>query len=227
VEVLVVIGMIAILVSMLMPALRKARATGEQVKCASNLRQLGMALQMYANANRGWMPNWSGWHTYPDGQSSEDAPGLGWTEVLQPWFVRPDDPAYNCPSFPGDEPRRNYFLAAQWAGRSGRHAMKFTDVTMSSRFVLSGDTTQTSLYAPPFGSNRNENDDCDRDDFGGQDRGRVLAWPWDQGGFWMHRGGNNVLFDDLHVSLFDRFDASRLTFHPKQMQDWPDVTAGE
>jgi hypothetical protein len=105
--------------------------------------------------------------------------------------------------------------------------MKFTDVTMSSRFVLSGDTTQTSLYAPPFGRNCDENDDCDRDDFGGNDRGRVLAWPWDEGGFWMHRGGNNVLFDDLHVGLFARFDASRMTFHPKQMQDWPDVTAGE
>jgi len=50
------------------------------------------------------------------------------------------------------------------------------------------------------------------DDYGGKDRGRVLAWPWDQGGFWMHRSGNNVLFDDLHVGLFDRLDLKRMTF---------------
>jgi hypothetical protein len=40
----------------------------------------------------------------------------------------------------------------------------------------------------------------------------------------MHRGGNNVLFDDLHVALFSNYDKYAMTFNPQQMQDWADVT---
>ncbi|HZL37910.1 MAG TPA: type II secretion system protein [Tepidisphaeraceae bacterium] len=55
VELLVVIGIIAVLLSLLMPALSRVRQQGNQVVCASNLRQVGIALQMYANNSRGWL----------------------------------------------------------------------------------------------------------------------------------------------------------------------------
>jgi prepilin-type processing-associated H-X9-DG protein len=56
IELLVVTGTITLLMGMLLPALNKARAQAQQTQCMSNLRQFGMALQMYADANQGLVP---------------------------------------------------------------------------------------------------------------------------------------------------------------------------
>ena len=56
IELLVVISIIALLIALLLPALARAKAAGLTVSCASNLRQLGLVAQTYANENEGMLP---------------------------------------------------------------------------------------------------------------------------------------------------------------------------
>src|SRR5688500_118922 len=72
VELLVVIGIIALLISVLLPALTAARRQADRVKCLSSMRQLGNAIFMYANENKGLWPLYR--HTY---QGTFSAPVVG------------------------------------------------------------------------------------------------------------------------------------------------------
>jgi prepilin-type N-terminal cleavage/methylation domain-containing protein len=85
VELLVVIGIIALLISILLPSLSKARETANKVKCGSNLKQIGNALLLYANDNNGAFPR-----TYYNpasavaGQASDVTTGNNKPDPFQP-----------------------------------------------------------------------------------------------------------------------------------------------
>ena len=95
IELLVVIGIIAVLIAILMPALSKARRQAKMVQCQSNLRQIGQAMVMYAQ-------RWNGW-IYPPGLGAWVAPGVPrpkedrWpVYVFKPPVYNP--PVMLCPS---------------------------------------------------------------------------------------------------------------------------------
>ena len=56
VELLVVIGIIALLIAVLLPVLGRARDKANMVACLSNIRQIGIAFRMYAGDNKDWCP---------------------------------------------------------------------------------------------------------------------------------------------------------------------------
>lgn len=82
VELLVVIGIIALLVAMLLPALNKARAAAQAAACLSNLKQVNMAFILFAAENKGYLPQTRG--AYP-GTEKYDINGT-LTTVSVAWF---------------------------------------------------------------------------------------------------------------------------------------------
>ena len=99
VELLVVIGIIALLISILMPALGKAREQANAVKCMSNERQMGQALVMFTNEHKGYLPK--AW--FNDGVIGGRGdwqyrdPMYGWTYILSLYMGRNKE-AFRCPS---------------------------------------------------------------------------------------------------------------------------------
>jgi len=83
VELLVVIGIIAVLIGVLLPALNKARQSANNLKCMANLRSIGQAINIYAAQSKGVLPYgyWDG--SNPFGSGVVDARRTDWRLLVQ------------------------------------------------------------------------------------------------------------------------------------------------
>jgi prepilin-type N-terminal cleavage/methylation domain-containing protein/prepilin-type processing-associated H-X9-DG protein len=224
VELLVVISILALLISILLPALRGARAQARQVACGSNLRQVALSLGMYADDARDWYPRWSGWHvwgyygTEQDGTGGDDE-GPSWAELLRDARVLPEVKVYRCPTFP-PQVQVTYFHAARSAWvRYEQRATRRGTIRYPAEYVLGGDCTNPFFYAPPFGdATIHGQSDSDLDN------ASVPALFWERK---MHRDRvNNVQFADGHVVAMPSFDAGQMTHDTTTRHvDWDAVEA--
>jgi prepilin-type N-terminal cleavage/methylation domain-containing protein/prepilin-type processing-associated H-X9-DG protein len=117
VELLVVIGIIAVLISMLLPALNRAREQARAAKCLSNLRQLSIALVGYCNYNKGSFP--------AQGSSGGGAAWVAWDQV--PKEDNPTDPSYI------DNSALQQFIGARGEGLKALLRCESDDVNVRGR----------------------------------------------------------------------------------------------
>ncbi len=109
VELLVVIGIIALLISILLPALSRAKEQASRVKCLSNLKQLATATMMYTQDNQGWFPrgadsgngddDWIFWQTGRDRNKGAIVRFLG-RSFVEGHYVCPSDDPIAHPRYP-------------------------------------------------------------------------------------------------------------------------------
>lgn len=103
VELLVVIGIIALLISILLPSLQKAREAANKAACLSNLKQIGAAMYMYTNDSKGYLPDPQA-PVYDQWQASY---GL---QLAQGKYISANLTTYEAPVFvcPSDKTSRNW-----------------------------------------------------------------------------------------------------------------------
>jgi prepilin-type processing-associated H-X9-DG protein/prepilin-type N-terminal cleavage/methylation domain-containing protein len=170
VELLVVIGIIALLISILLPSLAKARESSKQVACMSNLRSLGQAMVMYCTNNKGNFPRSApytdikpyDWVSWLPGANREDGmlvPYLGGKFVAK-HYICPSDDINAHHSFPGGvypfsysmnrrlnliEP--NQTMAFQDASFYDHHdaALKITDVRNPAEKIMFYEEDDSSI----------------------------------------------------------------------------------
>jgi prepilin-type processing-associated H-X9-DG protein/prepilin-type N-terminal cleavage/methylation domain-containing protein len=232
VELLVVIGIIAVLIGILMPVMSRARAQAQAVKCSSNLRQIGMAINMYINETKGFFP-------YPTTTLGEQS--LWFTAIDKYMVSNPDANRNGASSATGQRTyheakqcvvwqsfegpvnqttvqaagkesaktyKMNSHLRRRWPKRT--HA-KTSMIKNTWEFVMVGDATSLDVTGdhPDLSMNIKESNDLSFE----------VGDPTQQAGPAIrHSGGANILFVDGHVMLM------KLPTIDKPLQQFPTRT---
>jgi competence protein ComGC len=175
VELLVVIGIVALLIAILLPVLSRARAQANRVACLSNIKQLGTAVLMYCNDNKGYFPTCAmpedglAYVHYPEDWIHWQAPRRNLDDSAIAKYVGQGEKLRDILRCPADtlEGRRarippegpylysyamNANLAVNFKPYGPRlHTSKITNWRTPATKILLGEALETSVLQPAFG----------------------------------------------------------------------------
>jgi len=220
VELLVVIAIIALLLSILMPTLGRAKREAMRVRCAHNLKQINLAVNLYVNGND---------DTYPCAQDPLPAGywlwmGRGWRGFIEPYFginIDANNPSVlYCPE--DRTPKVNYESTSYAYSMAFYHSPEQIDSMNSVADTYLN--PQESIAQKVF---------CV-----GKPSGKILIGEWlsnhswieRDNGWWCWDGRRNYLFADGQVSYLkakeirkarDGLPDANLTFRGIKGTDWP------
>jgi hypothetical protein len=163
VELLVVIGIIALLISILLPALSKARQSANAIACGNNVRQIALGFRMFSGDHQGFLPGgytsrqasdpeWKGdWLYGPAANNSGNAFQLT-PQVGTAWPYINNLKVYRCPSRPvmplgsgaGSNGRFDYAAYQVFSGA------KVTNIRAQSRYIYASNPAHVDLLPTPL-----------------------------------------------------------------------------
>jgi prepilin-type processing-associated H-X9-DG protein len=192
---LVVIAIISILASMLLPALGRAKEKGVAVYCLNNLRNIGLAMQMYGDDSNDRLPVSYAMITDMNAGNWTNNP-TPWTRALSPYFANNTN-ILRCPGFSAfyKQSGYNYFMGSEAfdVADNAPASVNLHAIMYPSFYVLSGDCN-----FPSSPNNADLNDD---------DVNVLFTNPSPT-----HNNRVNVLFADWHSKNYKKFTPGDMTF---------------